>query len=1021
MRLSIKKRIAYSFWFLGCVFLINGAFTIFVLLQNHRMSERISNVVLPSMQGIDELNSMLLKSKMYTTNWVFLRSSQEDKELLKNIHDREYYTLKKKLTAYTGKWAQSNITDSLQQVYTRFEKLLVTEKEIMRSLQKFEDYDDPVIKLEAERKVEDEVLPQTAAIVYSLNNIDNLANQYMEQESARLAQRRYSMRVFIIVLSVAFLLIGFLLSVYFSRIIIAPITRIRHMINDLSLGIISKVEHNTTRDEIGEMVVAVNNLSAKLQVTSMFAHEIGKRNFDMPFHPMSREDTMGKALIAMRDNLKRSENELLNASGHLQKKDQLLQAVADATHELISNSDLEKAIGKTMRSLGRGINADGINIYTMRHDDDNQLYADSYMRWLQATDEVDFKLPIHYNTTTMSHAIHTLSNNEVYARLTSRLEDESAKLLLEQRKIKSVAAFPIFIMGRFWGIVELTNSYERIWTETEFSILKSFTVTLGTAIERLQMEQQLIVAKDNAEAASKAKSEFMANMSHELRTPMNGIIGFTDLVLTTELQKAQRDYLKNVSKSANSLLNIINDILDFSKIEAGRLLIDKVHFNLAELAEDTADLISIKAEEKGIELVCSIDPALPSQLIGDPIRLKQVLINLIGNAVKFTAHGEVFVKIQSGRKYEKNDATFVDINVLVKDTGIGIPENKLNAIFESFTQADNSTTRKYGGTGLGLTISKSLVELMGGQLTVESEPHKGSSFSFNVSLQVVDAAPVTLNSKPLLSEVLVIDDNETNCKLMQGIFEYLHIPCKICTSGPEALMLLARSIQNNERFDLIITDHQMPVMDGITLVKEFKKLLKGHTEPFILMLSSLEKTMFQHDAERIGINKFLSKPVKLHELNNILSTIFNKAATGECKEAPPVIESFAGATKVLVVEDEPVNLLLITEVLRKMGIEVVTAGNGNEAVGQVQEHNPSLIFMDVNMPVMDGFTATGLIRKLPTHHNKVPIVALTADAMKEDKERCLTSGMNDYISKPFRLEEIRDAIKKYCPALEFRL
>jgi CheY-like chemotaxis protein len=232
--------------------------------------------------------------------------------------------------------------------------------------------------------------------------------------------------------------------------------------------------------------------------------------------------------------------------------------------------------------------------------------------------------------------------------------------------------------------------------------------------------------------------------------------------------------------------------------------------------------------------------------------------------------------------------------------------------------------------------------------------------------------------------------------------------------------MIARAVEKNEMYDLIITDHQMPVMDGITLVKEIKVLLKGRTEPFILMLSSLEKTVFQLEAESIGIDKFLSKPVKLHELNKLLAAIFNKAITGDHKENIPAIQTFSAVTKILVVEDEPVNLLLISEVLRKMGVEVVTAGNGNEGVDMLLEHDPSMIFMDVNMPEIDGFMATELIRQLPTHHRNVPIVALTADAMKEDKERCLESGMNDYISKPFRLEEIHAVIKKYCPMLEHR-
>jgi CheY-like chemotaxis protein len=378
--------------------------------------------------------------------------------------------------------------------------------------------------------------------------------------------------------------------------------------------------------------------------------------------------------------------------------------------------------------------------------------------------------------------------------------------------------------------------------------------------------------------------------------------------------------------------------------------------------------------------------------------------------------GEVFVTVrQESAIYEKEDKKFIDIAVAVKDTGIGIAADKISSIFESFTQADSSTTRKFGGSGLGLTISKRLAELMNGNLHVESEHGKGSTFTLHLAMEIVSEMPaVTFASKGKLRRVLVIDDNITNCTLMEDIFRYLNIPCTICYNGVEALQAIERSREENKPFDLIITDNQMPEMDGITLVQQIKSTTTDEAIPFILMLSSLERTTFQQEAENIGIDKFLSKPVKLGELTNLLTSLFESSYSPE--EEPGKItapEKLYQGAKVLVAEDNPLNMLLISEVLVKMGVEVIEAENGREAIDLLQEHDPEIIFMDVNMPEIDGYLATQKIRRLPQPYSDVPIIALTADAMKEDKELCLKAGMNHFISKPFRLEEIQFIMNTY--------
>jgi CheY-like chemotaxis protein len=389
-------------------------------------------------------------------------------------------------------------------------------------------------------------------------------------------------------------------------------------------------------------------------------------------------------------------------------------------------------------------------------------------------------------------------------------------------------------------------------------------------------------------------------------------------------------------------------------------------------------------------------------------------VNLLGNATKFTQQGEILVTVTpAGEIYLKNKKKYLDIEISVRDTGIGISKEKLGKIFESFTQADNSTTRKFGGTGLGLTISRSLAELMSGNLTVKSEMGRGSTFTLHIPLEVANEHPqISSEYRMPLRKVLVVDDNATSRRVLQDIMKHFDIPCDVASGPKEALMKIESIKKNNEPLDVVITDQQMPDMDGLSLTRIIKSELPDSNCVHILMLSALEKNIHQQQANDLGIYKMLTKPVKMYELYSVLCSLFLKTIEEERPvQKVPEIKRIGQETSIMVVEDDPINMMLINEVLTKMGFQVIKAENGRKALEMLPQIDPALIFMDVNMPEMDGYATTRMIRKMPEPWCSLPVIALTADAMIGDRERCLEAGMNDYVSKPFRIDEIESVLK----------
>ena len=555
--------------------------------------------------------------------------------------------------------------------------------------------------------------------------------------------------------------------------------------------------------------------------------------------------------------------------------------------------------------------------------------------------------------------------------------------------------------------------------------------------DRKQMEEKLRQAQEAAEAASKAKGDFLANMSHEIRTPMNAIMGMAHLALKTELTPKQRDYLDKISTAGNSLLGIINDILDFSKIEAGKLEMEAVPFNLEEVMDNLASLITVKANEKeGLEVLFSTSPEVPRALVGDPLRLGQVLINLANNAVKFTERGEIVVSSELVHAGEKT----VEVKFAVKDTGIGLTEEQKARLFQSFSQADTSTTRKFGGTGLGLAISKRLVEMMGGRIWVESEPGKGSTFCFTAVFGIGREETISPHTPPpdlRGLRTLVVDDNSTSREILQGMLESFSFEVSLAASGEEGLAEFEKSIAG-QGYDLVVMDWKMPGIDGIETARRIKNLPGLGRMPRIILVTAYGREEIMRQAEKMGLDGFLIKPVSPSVMFDTVMQAFGKdaprAACGPTDEKmiwKPRLPKDWPARSVLLVEDNEINQQVAMEILSGAGLKVTVANNGQEALDLVRANAFDAVLMDVQMPVMDGYTATREIRKWEGGReggrgrrkaeggrrkegtSSIPIIAMTAHAMAGDHEKSIAAGMNDHITKPIDPAQLFGTLAKW--------
>ncbi|MBU2677516.1 MAG: response regulator [Gammaproteobacteria bacterium] len=765
----------------------------------------------------------------------------------------------------------------------------------------------------------------------------------------------------------------------------------------------------TVPDNVISIVESFSTLTITMVVMLAIWQSAGRLN--------AAAEGMRKAIAALKESERSLETKVEERTGELQqalKETADLNEITGVVNSTLDVNEVKDTIYQGLQSLFR---FDQLGVFLLDSEAERlRLRLQAGLPFAEELHEclIEQGLPLVQDDTVPAACVvsnSTIFTGKIEATALDRASANS-KLIYEHNPMASLLVCPLEIGKKVIGCIFFSARDEAFeLTAYDIQSIERYVAQLGTAIRNAQLFREAEESRAEAERANESKGTFLANMSHEIRTPMNAIIGLTGLCLETDLTPKQEDYLVKVDGAANALRTIIDDILDFSKLEAGKFEIESIPFSLNDVLDNLATICMVRCQEKHLELVFQRDPSLPDTLVGDPTRVGQVLINLAGNAIKFTEEGQIVVE---ARQTQRSDDK-VSVRFDVRDSGIGMNEEQLGRLFKSFSQADSSISRQYGGTGLGLAISQQLTQLMGGEIEVTSEVGLGTSFQFTLEMDVSDVEMERPDAvdKPQGLNVLVVDDNEASRDILREYLDSFGYVATLAESGEESLEIMQ---QSQDKFDLVLLDWMMPGMTGLDVALALREL---ESPPKIILLSSWKMPSREH---RAIVDAFMAKPVKPSALLDTIMLAFGKQVVKRkrslgLKTGPDDLHAIRGAS-VLIVDDSDINLQIACELLQKVPLLLETASNGEDAVAMVESNDYDCVLMDIQMPGIDGYTATGLIRE-KFAYDELPILAMTANVMAEDRARTLEAGMNGHVAKPVDPAELYLALLEAIPEADY--